>query len=450
KAAGNTGRPGTPTYNTLSGTCSNIYCHDSARFKNAYGGGNGLAPVWNNTAYVTGGAAPTVNDCNKCHGYPPSGAHTVGTNCKQCHDNIAAGSANRTFTSLAQHVNGNLEFLSTCYSCHGASNNGDLGAAPNRGHVIHYNSAVNATGSITNDFSTGYAFSCNSCHPANTASGHNQGANVPGIRYAEIGGTKLTGYTNGSTNAFDSYGLYYGTNGTCTNTVCHTRDGVSATPLKAPVWNLGKTGDCAFCHKASGDSYAVMTGADANKLSQAHGQHMASDRYGQAAMFTCNICHAGTAQNNTTIINSAAARNQHPNAAKNVEFNATAGGNWSGTQCSNTYCHSNGTAAVGSHGAMNWTGTMNAECSSCHGGDAGAVNRITTVAHGAHTNAATNAVGRNIACGECHSATVAAANTRTVTSYVYHTNKETNIRFDNGSLVRDADNPYYGGKVATS
>jgi len=443
---------GAPYYDPAAKTCSNVYCHDATRFKTGYGGGNGYTPTWADDRYLAGaGANLTVSDCNRCHGYPPASTHSASTNCAQCHSNIAAGGANRTFTSLALHVNGIVEASGFCYTCHGAANNGDLSAGSNTGHQIHYASGANATSATqANDFSTGYAYNCNSCHPPDTASGHNMGANIPGVRVAEIGGTKITSYTNGSTNATDPRLILYGTNGSCV-TVCHSRDGVAALPVAAPNWAQGKTGSCTYCHKASGESYATMTGADANKLSTPHGQHMASDRYAQdAAMFTCNTCHAGTAQNNTTINNTTAARTQHPNATKNVEFNATAGGNWSGTQCSSTYCHSNGTTAAGNHGVLSWSGSMNAECSSCHGGDAGATTKVTTNAHDAHTNDTTSTVGRNIACGECHNETVAAGNTRVITSYVYHTNKETNIAFDNGNLVKDADGPNYGGKSAVS
>ena len=56
----------------------------------------------------------------------------------------------------------------TCASCHGASNNGDLSASANAGHAIHYNTATLPTNlGQADDFTNGYAFGCSNCHPAN-------------------------------------------------------------------------------------------------------------------------------------------------------------------------------------------------------------------------------------------------------------------------------------------
>ncbi|MBI5635019.1 MAG: CxxxxCH/CxxCH domain-containing protein, partial [Nitrospirae bacterium] len=253
-AAGNTGKPGTPYYDFSGKTCSNIYCHDSARFKNAYGGGNGYQPVWNNDRYLAGsGANLTISDCSKCHGFPPAGGHAAvaDNNCYSCHTNIA-GATNRAFVNAALHINGNLEAISACNGCHGASNNQDLSAGANTGHQIHFATATVATTQTQpSDFSTGYAYNCASCHPTTS---HQNGANVPGVRTVDILGTKLTAYVNGSTNATDPRGILYGTNGTCT-TVCHTRDGVAAAPVAAANWAGGKTGSCQICHKPGTETY---------------------------------------------------------------------------------------------------------------------------------------------------------------------------------------------------
>ena len=110
--------------------------------------------------------------------------------------------------------------------------------------------------------------------------------------------------------------------------------------------------------------------------------------------------------------------------------------------CITVYCHSNGN---GVNTTPTWgAAPMNAECSSCHGGDNVAGTKIVTNAHTGHIN--TNS-GRSIGCVECHSATV--SGNRTISSLATHANQTVNVRFNN-VLNLNADAPTYNGNPATS
>jgi predicted CxxxxCH...CXXCH cytochrome family protein len=168
----------------------------------------------------------------------------------------------------------------------------------------------------------------------------------------------------------------------------------------------------------------------------------------------CEVCHTGTAVSNIALQATTAARDQHPDTQKNVAFGTFTGGNWSGTQCSNTYCHSSGTSTSGTHANMFWSGTMDTECDSCHGGNSTATTttgtgKITTNAHAAHIDDSSNQVGFNVGCQVCHGATVSADRTL-LSSKANHVNKVLNIRFDNGALIKDADLPTYNNLDAKS
>ena len=145
--------------------------------------------------------------------------------------------------------------------------------------------------------------------------------------------------------------------------------------------------------------WAAATATIKQEMHHRHGQRRIPihvNTYGVTGGNTninCEACHTGTAASNSALQATIAARTQHPDAAKNVAFGTFSGGAWSGTQCSNTYCHSNGTAASGTHANISWSGTMLAECTSCHGGDSTAATKIVTNAHDAHTNDTNSAGG---------------------------------------------------------
>jgi hypothetical protein len=153
-----------PTYDTVSGTCSNVACHyikagtyvpkdvyppDTDLY--SYGGSATTTPDWYST--------PGGNACAACHGYPPTGNGGVwhsgwhggvsvtstlnpdvqGFNaCSTCHPDVtstitgagtSAGTITTTITTPSMHANGTVDVLyfndsrvypsqDTCDNCH--------------------------------------------------------------------------------------------------------------------------------------------------------------------------------------------------------------------------------------------------------------------------------------------------------------------------------------------
>jgi predicted CxxxxCH...CXXCH cytochrome family protein len=83
-----------PSYDTNTVRCSNVYCHGST----VRGTGLNRSPQW--TA-VTAGIP-----CGSCHSIPPNANHPNETQCSECHPNIRS---DRTFINPAGHINGTVE-----------------------------------------------------------------------------------------------------------------------------------------------------------------------------------------------------------------------------------------------------------------------------------------------------------------------------------------------------
>lgn len=392
-----------------------------------------------------------AGSCNACHnGYDgakhgnhnvdvafntinPSGSYSQGT---VNPPNNGYGNCTTTYCHGATSPTWGQVGATTCVTCHGATNNGDLSVSSSVGHAIHYNSLTIPTKiDQANDFSSSYAYGCSNCHPVSGMNGSHSAGPVNAKRAAEIdiwtGTPKITAYVEGAVGIADNRGFNF-TNGTCT-TVCHTRDGASGVPIGGnPVWNGVKTSpNCGVCHNEAEDAGPLW--------SAPHTRHI--NTYSDNTNITCNSCHSTTAGSNTVINDTAAARAQHPNQAKNVDFNAWAGGSWASPQCSNTYCHSNGVS--GTHAAISWSG--NTTCTSCHGG-AGTSTTL-SAAHQAHIG--TNAADFGYTCDVCHLTTVDA--TPAIVSYSQHVNKskEVAIPLAKGGTASNGGD-YASGSCATT
>jgi predicted CxxxxCH...CXXCH cytochrome family protein len=114
----------TPTYNDVTGECSNVYCHGADM---PLGTPQTRVPVWSNTNFLTQTGAKTLaGDCDECHQAPPFAIsdHTGLTDiseCNACHvhfetDGTFANAANR-----ALHINGVVDVSAECTSCHGTA-----------------------------------------------------------------------------------------------------------------------------------------------------------------------------------------------------------------------------------------------------------------------------------------------------------------------------------------
>ncbi|MDA8241067.1 MAG: CxxxxCH/CxxCH domain-containing protein [Nitrospiraceae bacterium] len=465
--ASTTGANGsTKASGSVVGSCANVYCHSTGNVNNA---GVAVAPTtfrtiaWNGAAigcdgchgdqagrahptYTTGAAGSnTANShvkhvesssfsCDFCHNttttdttIPPTAVVVGGTHLNRTDDISFKLNAGKTGTYNATAKTCSATYChgtgaspqwggaTTCTSCHDAS--GQTTTLSTR-HDKHYNTATAATvlaGGTDSHTATGYVFACLNCHPTDQ---HATGP-ASGVEDAAIGGTKqlAVNYTPAVTNLTDGKGFKYTNYGTC-STVCHTKDGATlgSAVMGNPTWNSSNAVGCGFCHNKAGDATPAW--------SAPHTKHINTYSVAGNPIISCNSCHSGTASDNATI-NGITGRNQHPNGTKDVAFNATVGGSWSGTQCSNTYCHSNGTSFTApTQTAMSWSGNITA-CNVCHG-DISRTDGMPGYTTGKANSHVAHVQNNSYTCNNCHNDTTTTGNT--ITNYANHVNKAYNLQ----------------------
>jgi|GEM_PF-1574593 predicted CxxxxCH...CXXCH cytochrome family protein len=384
---------------------------------------------------VVGGATGTYDGGTKvcsstyCHGgSSPAWGATGVLNCESCHQ--SQGPDSGTFTGVhAGHTNatGGKPYALACENCH---------------RLQGATATEHSGGPYADPQTTEVLF-------ANSAGSRTYGDGTESYRYVDLYtnpflGTGVSpGYTADSvaagTDSVNSAITW--TAGTCSSVWCHSNADPygGSNAYQSPTWS--GTLDCGGCHSQAGEGSPTW--------SPPHTKHV--DDYSANAEFDCNACHADTASDNTTISGLAAVAN-HVDGEKDVVFNTwvspDGGANpydLGNHQCSNTYCHSAGTSATApTHAAVSWSGTMPADCTGCHGGDAASVSQMGTMAHPGHIDDADNEIGRNIACIECHAATV--SDNTTIASKALHVNQLINVKFTN-SLD---SSPTYNGVDATT
>ncbi|BDG06858.1 CxxxxCH/CxxCH domain c-type cytochrome [Anaeromyxobacter oryzae] len=365
-------------------------------------------PAWGDYVKTS---APFNGVCNACHGVSGTtpAAHFTATSGDAAHN---PGAACMSCHGHEQGTNDAFKPNGACNACHGS--------APATGeHAFHVGTAggANITYGTTTPQSTpgAYAFSCGKCHTTVGTNHMNDSAHagtsaatakVVDVAFDWTSGT--TPYTAGATvgTELGGSGAYFRTtNGTCA-TYCHSNGApLGAAPTyAAPTW-VATTLTCTSCH-GNGTSTATMSAKHAKHVSTTTGYS-----------YTCNKCHLGTTTNGTTI----ADKSLHVNNVNDVKFDApsAAGAYAQGPSytCSSVYCHSDGqplgAASPTYVTGLNWStgAAMNAECTSCHGGDSTATGtKITSNKHTQHVNQAT-VLGTNYGCVDCHNATVTANRT---------------------------------------
>ena len=428
------------------GTCSNVNCHFEA-----------VTPAWGGAPFTSPG------DCDQCHGAPPSGGGTgtAGSHakhdayyggalqCKKCHTNhtgealpfahatsaghrgimvvlhdpadVAGGSysgsganflpsqsGSQTFGTCSTaycHSDGKGNYATptwgsaasgACGTCHGAKDNAP--PSPASPHAKHVGTAA------------GYQYTCSRCHSRTTL------PTADSTTFAAISSIKM--HVNKSIDvAFDAVNPSGSWNGTtCSATYCHSNAspyGGSNTPV-AQAWSGTLT--CGSCHSRPADGSPTW--------SAPHTKHVKT--YGVNTNFTCNACHAATASDNATISDSS----QHVDGTKTLSFsafaNSAATGDVGSHQCSNIYCHGDGTTATPTV-TVTWSGTLN--CNGCHGGSA--ADAPTSAPHAKHVGSSSP---YRYSCAKCHSKTAKdtsdATTFATISSYSFHVNKQKDVSFN--------------------
>ena len=239
-------------------TCSNLWCHTAKS-----NSGTVPVPVWTTTGMINE-TTLSVASCTACHGFPPktvgSGGtslsydHTAITNptgfpvttCTSCHANFSQTGTtyDSIFTLKSQHLNGSIEAVMNCASCHDydvngvtwggvknanyAGNNQGIGA--HYKHIVYLKAKYNVALSNNDTWaSNGYIRVCGTCHSI-TATDHSTGTptNPRSITFGDnvtnprnFGGTPLYNGNSGTSSAVNPK--------SCSNTDCHYRT--------SPVWS---------------------------------------------------------------------------------------------------------------------------------------------------------------------------------------------------------------------
>ena len=311
-----------------------------------------------------------------------------------------------------------------CGTCHGAT----AANPPTRG----------SHGKHASNYFDAYSYPCGLCHkdPATDDSLHvNNKSEV--IFSAD---PKTTGGRySGTQTMLDAYG-------TCTNIYCHSTvqsspPGGPPTYRTTPTWGNNGTVMCGSCHKHDGSHMF-----DANIMdSGSHTRHLSYDLNTSGAKpFKCVICHkwnasAGLRDCDQCHTVKAA---KHANSSIDINFDSTfaTNGTYNGSptpvskspgaaygNCSNTYCHSNGTSvstgAISNNTSPTW-GTGSLTCNACHSYPPDYSNGSPKAnSHQAHANA-------GITCDKCHNATTTDGST--VTNTTNHVNKAYDLQPGSG------------------
>jgi predicted CxxxxCH...CXXCH cytochrome family protein len=463
-----------------AGQCANTYCHSSGaktpKFRNMTGsklwtgsatldckGCHGYEKTTQGAAFNSIAGEPNYAGANSHGTHVNTGANS--TSCAKCHDHTVSSTVVGKFKDYtAHHIDGNRDVtfsaavggtwtgttcnntachgggnpqwgvtVIACDSCHGAAFRSFSSASKKGAHKQHYESE---TFSAFNDAAanlsstTQYRFTCAACHstPAQHSNLANSRSSVGkaevyfGLYSANSVTTGRKWYNYNSTVAGqDNSAAFAWTNGggtSCNTTYCHS-DGKGGAGLIAPTWGMAEGAlttavGCAGCHANETSS---------GSLSGAHLQHVANTRTGFTGVvsFGCVDCHAKTVSAKPA--RAITDKTKHVNNFHDYS-GVRAGGSvrYSGGNCSNVYCHSNGKGVYGS--SIAWTsgaGALNCTAS-CH--------TVSSNPHAKHLSFS------SITCDKCHTNTVAAGSTTALKSATTtHINGTYNV---NGTDVKFA------------
>ena len=241
-----------PSYASATNACSNVYCHGTTLLGPVAGGTVNRTPVWTE---VDG----TYNACGStCHTTPPGGSHPNLTTCEACHGDVISSFTpgnppTAVFADPTKHVDGNVDLVLGCTSCHGdpASGNPEppLGTS---GETSTTDPAVGAHASHLASAAWHRDGTCADCHATPGSPSHSNGA---------------VDFSWGApANADGATPSYSSTNNTCSN-YCHgatlAADVAGQTSNRTPTWTIvdGSQVACGTsCHTLPpGGSHPNMT-----------------------------------------------------------------------------------------------------------------------------------------------------------------------------------------------
>lgn len=346
------------------GSCSNVYCHSRGDSKTSFIPNS--VPTW---------GTPLSADCTGCHG------------------NGHGTAAEITSGSHTMHVGRDYygQYVFACSICHSstASGNSTIGNRDN-----HVNRKIDVV--LNNTFGGSYS-----------GNGH-----LPGSAF-----------------------------GQCANNYCHSDvqpdGGVGGpTTYATPTWGAVNSIGCGGCHATGGHGH----GTTSRMATGSHQKHLSYSFTTTTDTVKCIICHKYTDYPFITscfgnpygniICHASGTSAKHANGKINVRLDPVFG-NMSAYQgspepgngysnCTNTYCHSNGTSiatgAIPPSITTNW-GSGTVACNACHGNPPSYAN--------GEPKANSHAKHASFSCSRCHYGTTTTGTT--VTSVSLHVNKAFNV-----------------------
>ncbi|MEW6109623.1 MAG: CxxxxCH/CxxCH domain-containing protein, partial [Nitrospirota bacterium] len=307
------------SFNYSDGTCTNTYCHG-----NYPGSGKNASVTFNTGTAVCGSCHEATNTT-----VPPSGSHSTHASsllhnysCSMCHNGIVGGSgpASYSIADKSKHVSGYIDWR----------------------------------------FDTSFM-------------------------------TSSAAYSIAAGAAMPSDGTTPRAYGTCSTVYCHSNvqpDGGTGEPdyYDTPQWGVSAV-SCGSCHNSDGNTISgghVTHGVPAVMSSGSHTSHLAYSFSRTGNSRKCALCHkfnsSGPSNDCDSCHGSSDLMQKHVNHQVNVAFetNFVDSGSYSGTpapgdgygDCSNTYCHGNGTSVstgtIPNNTSANW-GSGVLACNACHG-----------------------------------------------------------------------------------
>lgn len=381
-----------------------------------------------------------------------SGAPTPGDAYGSCSNTYCHGKYNGSGLNATPEW-GNAS-SAACDTCHGASNNPD-GSPISGSHEKHADTDATIKGVGQAIFNRGY--SCTLCHKDIVGgSGPSSYTIADKVKHVsgkvdwkfDTGDSRVSGtstYSIASDTAVPSDGTTPRAYGTCSNVYCHsivqTSTGGALTPntsdYSTVTWGASSNSvNCGNCHKQDGSHYvgAVMD-------SGSHTKHLSYKFTAASNYMKCELCHSYGVPDISVFECSSChptgEKTKHVNGVVNVDFYTSfvgAGGAYNGasapgngySNCSNTYCHSDGTSVstgiIPDNTSANW-GSGALACDACHGNPPAYANGSPKAnSHYAHSDSHFNI---SFTCEKCHYATT--TNGSSITNKTNHVNKTYNL-----------------------
>lgn len=338
------------------------------------------------------------------------------------------------FAASAFALTGNK--IDQCYDCHGTT--GDV--RPIDGAYRNISTGAVVGNHRTHMSTVSTVASCNLCH---VSSGFTINHRDGKISFQSNINTSPTAATYSKGVFFNQTSNPILTTAKCSNVNCHFQSTTPNWGATAYQYTSASNNDCNGCHGApsaypapqdgshpgTGSKHGVYYGIDTGSCVKCHADHT-----GESAKFA----HATSAGNRSLILGGTDLTSANyslggPN--QNLDYptyltNPPASRNGN---CTNLYCHSDGTKITGftQNQAPTWGGT--GSCILCHKGDsnAGAGQQMATYSHTKHI--AGGAGNYTFGCVKCHAQTV--SNNSTIGSLTDHVDHNVTVKFNNSTTA---------------